>query len=170
MLLQDRVTYVRLELHPFYFQVFDTYRLEEGKRLTRPEGIIQFVKGDNRPFRHSGQEMLYGHPGRLVQIEIEKQQAHYQVLVAGDKLRDCLDGISFNQFHLGNMSQEAGAVVDSGEFAQLVVGAGEQTACSDLAQVGAILFVWRREALEGIETVYSPGKVDRLQLKQREPS
>ena len=64
--------------------------------------------------------MLYGHPGRLVQIEIEKEQANHQVLMAGDKLRDCFDGISFYQFYLGDMPQEAGAVVDSGKLAQLV--------------------------------------------------
>src|SRR5882672_2931521 len=95
---------IGVEFEPLNPEVANASFLQECFRFTRPDWVVEFIEGQNGSFGHPRHEMTHGQPSRFVQIEVQEEQAYYQMPVLLDELWDRFSGISIHQLDLGHMA------------------------------------------------------------------
>src|ERR671936_72780 len=81
---------VRVEIEALDGQVANADRFQQRHRLSGPEWVVQLIEGHDRALRHARKKCLQCHPGWLVQVEIEEEQADHQMWVSRHEFRDGL--------------------------------------------------------------------------------
>src|SRR5690348_10502041 len=79
---------VRVVGQPLDPKCADAGGVQERLRLAGPQRVVELVEDEERALRHPWQEVLERNSRRLVQVEIEEQQAHNQVRMRFDEARD----------------------------------------------------------------------------------
>src|SRR5439155_3894651 len=102
-------------------QLPDPDTLEQRARLTWPRAIIQLIERDDTTPRHPWQDVLEGNSRRLVEVEVQKEQAHDKMLVSRDEVRNRLGHVAADQFNLRHVTEKTIGVVFVDELTQLLV-------------------------------------------------
>src|SRR5260370_8496490 len=117
----SRKSDVRVELQQLQMQLAQSDGIDERVRLAWPQRIVQLIERNDRALRHPWHEILQRHLGRLVQVEIQKEEAHDQVGMIRDESGNRLGGIAFDELDLGDVTEESVPVVHLDQSLQLGV-------------------------------------------------